>query len=90
MIVGDPFSGGIQLIIGITRASEVKIIDAGTATLEFPASGSLVNSSPGGTTSPHRANGARYQLARGRVANSARRQLSPKVGATSPLHMHAG
>ena len=35
LIVGDPFSGVIQVIISITRASEVTIVDDGTATLEF-------------------------------------------------------
>lgn len=35
LIVGDPYSGVIQVIIGVTRLSEVTIVDDGTATLEF-------------------------------------------------------
>ncbi len=35
LVVGDPFSGVIQVIISITRPTEVTIVDDGTATLEF-------------------------------------------------------
>ena len=35
LVVGDPFSGVIQLILTVTRFREVTIVDDGTATLEF-------------------------------------------------------
>jgi hypothetical protein len=36
LVVGDPYSGVIQVIISVTRLlSEVTIVDDGTATLEF-------------------------------------------------------
>jgi hypothetical protein len=81
LIVGDPFSGVIQVIISITRASEVTIIDDGTATLEFARqwiSGEQLSrwhrlATPGQRRTI-------TELARGRVASNARRQLSPKLG----------
>ena len=35
LIVGDPYSGVSQVIISVTKLSEVTIVDDGTATLEF-------------------------------------------------------
>ena len=35
LVVGDPYSGVIQVIISVTKLSEVTIVDDGTATLEF-------------------------------------------------------
>ncbi|HYP44541.1 MAG TPA: hypothetical protein VEQ66_05025 [Propionibacteriaceae bacterium] len=35
LIVGDPFSGIIQLVLGVLPVSEVVVVDDGTATLEF-------------------------------------------------------
>jgi hypothetical protein len=35
LVVGDPYSGVIQVIISVTKVSEVTIVDDGTATLEF-------------------------------------------------------
>jgi hypothetical protein len=35
LIVGDPYSGVIQVIISVSKISEVTIVDDGTATLEF-------------------------------------------------------
>ena len=35
LIVGDPYSGVIQVIISVTKLAEVTIVDDGTATLEF-------------------------------------------------------
>lgn len=81
LIVGDPFSGVIQVIISITRASEVTIIDDGTATLEFARqwiSGEQL--SRWHRVATHGQRRTITELARGRVANTARRQLSPKVG----------
>ncbi|MBA3528059.1 MAG: hypothetical protein H0T91_01855, partial [Propionibacteriaceae bacterium] len=35
LVVGDPFSGVIQVIIALSRAAEVVVVDDGTATMEF-------------------------------------------------------
>ena len=35
LVVGDPFSGVLQVVMSISRATEVVIVDDGTATLEF-------------------------------------------------------
>jgi hypothetical protein len=81
LIVGDPFSGVIQVIISVTRASEVTIVDDGTATLEFArqwAAGEQLSRWHRIATA-----GQRRQivaLARSRVASSARRQLSQELG----------
>jgi hypothetical protein len=81
LIVGDPFSGVIQVIVSITRASEVTIVDDGTATLEFARqwlAGEQLSRWHRIATPSQRRHIA--ELARSRVANSARRQLSPELG----------
>ncbi len=35
LVVGDPFSGVIQLLLGVVRVREVVVVDDGTATIEF-------------------------------------------------------
>lgn len=35
LVIGDPFSGIIQLLLGLSRAPEVVVVDDGTATIEF-------------------------------------------------------
>lgn len=35
LIVGDPFSGAMQLVLGLSRVSHVVVVDDGTATIEF-------------------------------------------------------
>jgi hypothetical protein len=35
LVVGDPFSGLIQLLLGLSRVSEVVVVDDGTASIEF-------------------------------------------------------
>lgn len=35
LVIGDPFSGVIQVVLGVTRVPEVVIVDDGTATMEF-------------------------------------------------------
>jgi len=35
LVIGDPYSGVIHVIISVTRLTEVTIVDDGTATLEF-------------------------------------------------------
>jgi hypothetical protein len=81
LVVGDPFSGVIQVIISITRASEVTIVDDGTATLEFArqwlAGEQLSRWHRVATPSQRRQITA---MARDRIASSARKHLSPKVG----------
>ena len=81
LIVGDPYSGVIQVIISITRASEVTIVDDGTATLEFARqwlAGEQLSRWHRIATPGQRSHIA--QLARSRAASSARRQLSPELG----------
>jgi hypothetical protein len=81
LIVGDPFSGVIQVIISITRASEVTIVDDGTATLEFARqwiAGEQLSRWHRVATPSQRRQIA--ELARGRIASSARRHLSPELG----------
>jgi hypothetical protein len=86
LVIGDPFSGIIQVIIAVTRPTEVTIVDDGTATLEFArqwAAGEQL-------TRWHQrsAADARVQLGglvRGQVAGNLRRRLSPAVGCTLRL-----
>jgi hypothetical protein len=79
LIVGDPYSGVIQVIIGITRLSEVTIIDDGTATLEFArqwvAGEHLSRWHQRATPSQRRHIAA---LARDQIAGTVRRRLSPE------------
>ena len=35
LIVGDPFSGVIQVVLALSKAAEVVVVDDGTATMEF-------------------------------------------------------
>ncbi len=35
LVIGDPFSGVIQVVLSVVRAEEVVIVDDGTATMEF-------------------------------------------------------
>ncbi len=44
LVIGDPFSGMIQALLPFSRASEVLVVDDGTATLEFASQ--LVNGEP--------------------------------------------
>lgn len=86
LVVGDPFSGVIQVIISITRPSEVTIVDDGTATLEFArqwAAGEQL------TRWHQRAEPASRnqlgELVRGQMAGTVRRRLSPAVGCSLRL-----
>ena len=65
LIVGDPYSGVIQVIIGITPLSEVTIVDDGTATLEFAVSGWPASTSPDGISGQLPASGDRLPCSRG-------------------------
>jgi hypothetical protein len=81
LVVGDPYSGVIQVIISITRPAEVTIVDDGTATLEFArqwiAGEQLSRWHRVATPSQRRQIG---DLARDRIAGNVRRRLSPELG----------
>lgn len=81
LIVGDPYSGVIQVIIGVSRLSEVTIVDDGTATLEFArqwiAGEHLSRWHQRATPHQRREIAA---LARDQVAGTLRRRLSPDSG----------
>lgn len=86
LVVGDPFSGVIQVIIAVTRPSEVTIVDDGTATLEFArqwAAGEQLSRwhSRGTTEDRRQVTG----LVRDQVAGSFRRRLSPDLGCSLRL-----
>jgi hypothetical protein len=81
LVVGDPFSGVIQVIISISRSQDVTIVDDGTATVEFArqwASGEHLSRWHQVAT-PHQRHHI-ANLARDQIAGSARRRLSPSVG----------
>ena len=81
LVVGDPFSGVIQVIISISRPVDVTIVDDGTATLEFArqwAAGEHLSRWHQVATPHQRRHIA--TLARDQIAGTARRRLSPAVG----------
>lgn len=81
LIVGDPFSGVIQVIISVSRAAEVTVVDDGTATLEFVrqwTAGEHLSRWHQRATPSQRRHIA--TLARDQIAGSARRRLSPAFG----------
>jgi hypothetical protein len=81
LVVGDPYSGVIQVIISVTKLSEVTIVDDGTATLEFArqwVAGEHLARWHEAATSGHRRLVA--QLARDQISENVRRRLSPGSG----------
>ena len=81
LIVGDPFSGVIQVIISISRNAEVTIVDDGTATLEFArqwVAGEQLSRWHRLATPSQRRQIA--TLARDQIAGNVRRRLSPEHG----------
>ena len=90
LVVGDPYSGVIQVIISITRPSEVTIVDDGTATLEFArqwiAGEHLSRWHRVATPSQRRQIAA---LARDQIAGNVRRRLSPTRLPIADVHLHA-
>jgi hypothetical protein len=81
LVVGDPFSGVLQVIISISRSANVTIVDDGTATLEFArqwTTGQHLSRWHQVATPRQRRHIA--TLARDQIAGSARRRLSPSVG----------
>lgn len=83
IVIGDPFSRYVQLLLTITRARDLVVVDDGTATMEFVsqlARGErLVRwHRRGGRPGPR-------DLAFGPVSSSARRRLTPREGRTVSL-----
>ena len=81
LVVGDPYSGVIQVIISVAKLSEVTIVDDGTATLEFArqwVAGEHLARWHEAATSPQRRQIA--QLARDQISENVRRRLSPDSG----------
>ncbi|QKW08786.1 hypothetical protein HUT18_22820 [Streptomyces sp. NA04227] len=75
IVIGDPFSRYVQLLLTISRARDIVVVDDGTATMEFisqlAAGERLVRwHRRGGRPSPR-------DLAFGPVSNAARRRLTP-------------
>lgn len=73
LVVGDPFSGVIQVVLGVTRVPEVVIVDDGTATMEFArlwASGEELVRWHTTRTSAHRR----------QIASLARRRMTAATG----------
>ncbi len=86
LVVGDPFSGVIQVIISIAHPTEVTIVDDGTATMEFARQWAADEQ----LTRWHqwRPPVPRNQisgLVRGQMAGSTRRRLSQQFGCSLRL-----
>ncbi len=80
LVVGDPFSGVLQVLIGLVRPSEVVVVDDGTATLEFVrqwAAGEALHRwhQPFVEVRPGVTGAARQQ-----IAANLRRRLGPEAG----------
>ena len=81
LVIGDPFSGVMQVMISIGRPAAVVVVDDGTATLEFARqwlSGEHLTRWHQVATPDHRRQVARF--ARDQIAGSVRRRLSPESG----------
>ncbi|MFC3578432.1 hypothetical protein ACFOZ0_35270 [Streptomyces yaanensis] len=80
VVMGDPFSRYVQLLLTITRARELVVVDDGTATMEFVAQ--LARGER--LVRWHRKGGRRgaRDLLFAPVSASARRRLTPKSGRT--------
>ncbi len=81
LVIGDPFSGVMQVIISVTRVAQVTIVDDGTATIEFArqwAAGEHLSRWHQVATPRQRRHIA--DLARDQVAGTVRRRLSPALG----------
>jgi hypothetical protein len=81
LVVGDPFSGVLQVVMSISRAPEVVIVDDGTATLEFArqwVAGEHLSRWHSVATPGHRRQISRF--ARDQVSDSVRRRISPESG----------
>ena len=80
LVVGDPFSGVLQVLVGLVRPTDVTIVDDGTATLEFVrqwAAGEALHRwhQPFVELRPGVTGAARQQ-----IAANLRRRLAPEAG----------
>lgn len=78
LVVGDPYPGVIQVIISVTKLSEVTVVDDGTATLEFArqwSTGEQLSRWHQVATPSQRRQIATF--ARDQIAGTVRRRLSP-------------
>lgn len=81
LVIGDPFSGVMQVVVGLHRAGEVVIVDDGTATLEFArqwATGEHLQRWHQVATADQQRQISRF--ARHQIADSLRRRLGPGSG----------
>jgi hypothetical protein len=81
LVIGDPFSGVMQVIISLTRPSAVTVVDDGTATMEFArqwVTGEHLARWHQVATPSHRRHIA--ALAREQVADTVRRRMSAAAG----------
>ena len=81
LVLGDPFSGVMQIVAGMSRTAEVVIVDDGTATLEFARqwdTGEHLRRWHQVATADQRPQISRF--ARDQIADSLRRRLGPGSG----------
>ena len=81
LVVGDPFSGVMQVVMSVSRAPEVVIVDDGTATLEFArqwVAGEHLSRWHEVATPGHRRQISHF--ARDQISNSVRRRIRPEAG----------
>lgn len=83
LVVGDPFSGVLQVLVGLVRPTEVTIVDDGTATLEFVrqwAVGEALHRWHQPVVDPRTSGGGVGGAARHQLAATLRRRLAPENG----------
>ncbi len=81
LVIGDPFSGVLQVVMSISRTPEVVIVDDGTATLEFARqrlAGEHLSRWHSVATTGHRRQISHF--ARDQISASVRRRISPESG----------
>jgi len=81
LVVGDAFSGVLQVVMSISRAPEVILVDDGTATFEFArqwVAGEHLSRWHSVATPGHRRQISRF--ARDQISSSVRRRISPQSG----------
>lgn len=86
LVIGDPFSGLMQVIISMTRPTRVVMVDDGTATMEFArqwVSGEHLSRWHQVATPTQRRQIA--AMARDQIAGSVRRRLSREAGCSLSL-----
>ncbi|HEU5487087.1 MAG TPA: hypothetical protein VFU98_19445, partial [Microlunatus sp.] len=81
LVLGDPFSGVMQVVAGLSRVEEVVVVDDGTATLEFArqwSTGEHLRRWHQVATPEQRRQITRF--ARNQIADSLRRRLGSEGG----------